>query len=101
MTRSNALSDDATGRVGAIDAAIEYALGEATTVGAYISRLEHTEENLVTANENTQASESTIRDADMVKEMMEYTKYNLLTQSSQAMLAQANQNGSQVLSLLQ
>lgn len=96
-----ALSDDTTGRIGAIDAAIEYALGEATNVGAYISRLEHTEENLVTANENTQASESTIRDADMAKEMAEYTKYSLLTQSSQAMLAQANQNGSQVLSLLQ
>lgn len=96
-----ALSDDKTGRIGAIDAAIEYAVGEATTVGAYISRLEHTEENLVTANENTQASESTIRDADMAKEMAEYTKYSLLTQSSQAMLAQANQNGSQVLSLLQ
>ena len=85
----------------AIDAALDYALEEATYVGSYISRLEYTEENIVTANENTQASESTIRDADMAKEMMSYTKNNVLAQASQSMLAQANQTASSVLSLLQ
>ena len=52
-------------------------------------------------NENVQAAESTIRDADMAKEMTEYTKNNVLMRASQSMLAQANQNGSQVLGLLQ
>ncbi len=51
--------------------------------------------------ENVQSAESTIRDADMAKEMTEYTKNNVLVQSAQSMLAQANQNGSAVLSLLQ
>ena len=84
-----------------IDHAIDYTLDEATTIGAYISRLEYTEGNIVTANENTQSSESTIRDADMAREMLEYTKNNVLSQASQSMLAQANQNLSSVLSLLQ
>ena len=57
--------------------------------------------NLTTASENTQASESVIRDADMAKEMTNYTKNNVLMQSAQSMLAQANQNSSMVLSLLQ
>ena len=52
-------------------------------------------------SENVQNSESTIRDADMAKEMAEYTKYNILSQSAQAMLAQANQSSSAVLGLLQ
>ena len=56
---------------------------------------------IIVSSENTQAAESTIRDADMAKEMTEYTKFNLLTQSAQAMLAQANQNASGVLSRLQ
>ena len=84
-----------------IDGAIQYALDEATTVGAYISRLEYTVDNIVVSNENTVYSESTIRDADMAKEMTEYTKSNILTQAAQSMLAQANQNSSSVLSLLQ
>lgn len=96
-----ALSDAKTGRVGAIDAAIEYALGEATNIGAYITRLEFTEENLVTANENTQSAESVIRDSNMAKEMTGFTKSSILSQTAQAMLAQANQNSSQVISLLQ
>ncbi|MBQ7477700.1 MAG: hypothetical protein IJT01_02205, partial [Selenomonadaceae bacterium] len=93
--------DNANAAIGACDAAIEYALNEVTRSGAYRARLEFTEENLVTANENTQASESTIRDADMAKEMTEYTRSNVLAQASQSMLAQANQNASSVLSLLQ
>ena len=60
-----------------------------------------TENNIVTSREATQISESTIRDADMAKEMTEYTKANVLMQAAQSMLAQANQNSSSVLSLLQ
>ncbi len=84
-----------------VDGAIQYALDQATTIGAYIARLSFTEANLVTATENTTQSESTIRDADMAKEMTEYTKNNVLLQASQSMLAQANQNTSTVLGLLQ
>ena len=84
-----------------IDGAIDYALNEATRIGSYLQRLDYTDANLVTMNENIQAAESTIRDADMAKEMTEYTKFNVLQQSAQAMLAQANQNSSGVLSLLQ
>ena len=84
-----------------VDSAIDYALDQITYVGAYISRLEYTAANLTTASENVTASESTIRDADMAKAMTEYTKSNVLTQAAQSMLAQANQNSSSVLSLLQ
>ena len=84
-----------------VDGALEYALDVATSVGAYIERLEYTQSNIETNSENTQASESTIMDADMAKEMTEYTKSNILSQSSQSMLAQANQDLSSVLSLLQ
>ena len=84
-----------------LDGAIESALGEATNVGAYLQRLEYTNANITTMGENVQAAESTIRDADMAKEMSEYTKANVLTQAAQSMLAQANQSSSSVLSLLQ
>ena len=84
-----------------IDGALDYALGWATQVGAYLQRLDYTDSNVVTMNENTQAAESAIRDADMAKEMTEYTKNNVLLQAAQSMLAQANQNSSAVLSLLQ
>lgn len=87
--------------IGIIDDAITYALREATYVGSYLQRLEYTETNVIIANENIQGAESTIRDADMAKEMTNYTKYNVLSQASQSMLAQANQNMSGVLSLLQ
>ena len=93
--------ENATSAIGIIDGAIDYALNEATRIGSYLQRLDYTDSNLVTMNENVQAAESAIRDADMAKEMTEYTKMNVLSQSAQAMLAQANQNGSQVLSLLQ
>ena len=63
-------------------------------------RLQATGNNLVTELTNEQASESTIRDADMAKEMTEFVRANLLTQASQAMLAQANQTAGGVLSLL-
>ena len=84
-----------------IDAGLEYALDEATNVGAYMSRLEYTKDNLTISNENVQSSESVIRDADMASTMTEFTKNNILTQAAQSMLAQANQSASNVLSLLQ
>ena len=93
--------EKATEAIGIIESAIETALDEATNMGVYLQRLEVSNANIVTMNENAQGSESTIRDADMAKEITEYTKYNLLSQSAQAMLAQANTNGSLVLALLQ
>lgn len=60
-----------------------------------------TADNIITAHENTTNAESTIRDADMAKAMTDYTKHNVLAQAAQSMLAQANQNSSNVLSLLQ
>ena len=86
---------------GLLDRAIEYLLDASTLVGAQTSRLGMTYDNIIAQQEGTTASESTIRDANMAKEMTEYTKYNVLTQSAQTMLAQANQNNSSVLSLLQ
>lgn len=83
------------------DDALEYALNENTRMGAYMSRLDFTKENLVTAHENVTAAKSTIMDADMAAVMTEFNKQNVLTQSAQLMLAQANQNSSRVLSLLQ
>ncbi|MBR2178816.1 MAG: flagellin [Selenomonadaceae bacterium] len=93
--------DRAKDAIEIIDQAIEYSLNEATNMGAYLQRLEYTEANVTTQDENVQAAESTIRDADMAKEMTEYTKQNVLSQAAQSMLAQANQNMSSVLSLLQ
>ncbi len=84
-----------------IDKALEKVLGYATTWGSYAQRMDKSLDNTITSAENTQAAESVIRDADMAKEMTEYTKSNVLSQAAQAMLAQANQNTSGVLSLLQ
>ncbi|WP_412582888.1 flagellin [Selenomonas sp. WCT3] len=84
-----------------LDDALEYSLNENTRMGAYQTRLSFVIDNLTVASESTQASESVIRDANMAKEMTIYTKNNVLSQSAQAMLAQANQNSSSVLSLLQ
>lgn len=83
------------------DNALQKVLDQQTTIGAIQSRLNYTAQNLTTAQENVTSSESTIRDADMAKEMTEYTKANVLTQAAQSMLAQANQSSSGVLSLLQ
>ena len=69
--------------------------------GALQNRLEHTINNLGVQAENITAAESRIRDVDMAKEMMSYTKNNILVQASQAMLAQANQVPQGVLQLLQ
>ena len=93
--------DQANAAINVLDAAIQKALDQQTTIGAVQSRLEYTQSNLTTASENVTAAESTIRDADMAKEMTEYTKNNVLMQAAQSMLAQANQSSSNVLSLLQ
>lgn len=74
---------------------------ERARLGAYENRLEHTKNYLGIASENTTAAESRIRDTDMAKEMAAYTKNNILAQAAQSMLAQANQSGQAVLSLLQ
>ena len=91
----------ANAAVAAFDNAINKALDQQTTIGAISARLDYTASNLTTSSENVQAAESTIRDADMAKEMTNYTKNNVLLQAAQSMLAQANQNSSAVLSLLQ
>ncbi|NMD99096.1 flagellin [Selenomonas bovis] len=91
----------ANAAVNVLDNALQKALDQQTTIGSVESRLSYTSSNLTTASENVQSSESTIRDADMAKEMTEYTKNNVLLQAAQSMLAQANQSSSSVLSLLQ
>lgn len=94
-------SEEALKAIDKLDLAIEYALNENIRMGAYQSRLEYIMENLTTVVENNISAESVIRDADMAKEMMEYAKTNVLSQSSQAMLAQSNQKVKDVFSLLQ
>ncbi len=83
-----------------LDAAINQVSGTRADLGAMQNRLEHTINNLGVAKENLQSAESSIRDVDMAKEMMEFTKNNILTQASQSMLAQANQLPQGVLQLL-
>ncbi|MFB8376756.1 flagellin N-terminal helical domain-containing protein [Paenibacillus taichungensis] len=73
---------------------------ERSKLGANQNRLEHTINNLGATSENLSAAESRIRDVDMAKEMMSFTKNNILTQAAQAMLAQANQQPQGVLQLL-
>lgn len=91
----------AEGAIYTLDKAIQRALDQQTYIGAVSSRLDYTIQNITTASENTTGVESVIRDSDMAKEYTEYMKHNVLTQAAQAMLAQANQNSSAILSLLQ
>ncbi|MDO4772859.1 MAG: flagellin, partial [Bacillota bacterium] len=83
-----------------IDSALKKVSDVRAGLGAVQNRLEHTIKNVDTAAENLQASESRIRDVDMAKEMMNYTKNNILSQAAQSMLAQANQLPQGVLQLL-
>ncbi|WP_066505900.1 flagellin [Abyssisolibacter fermentans] len=83
-----------------LDQAIQKVSAERAKLGASQNRLEHTIKNLDTSSENLQAAESRIRDVDMAKEMMNFTKNNILQQAAQAMLAQANQAPQGVLQLL-
>lgn len=80
--------------------AIQMVSSERSKLGAVQNRLEHTIKNLDTSSENLQAAESRIRDVDMAKEMVEYTKQSILQQAATAMLAQANQAPQAVLQLL-
>ena len=84
-----------------IKQAINYVSDTRGGLGAMQNRLEHTINNLSVMQENIQDAESTIRDTDVAEEMMKYTKNNILVQSAQAMLAQANQLPQGVLQLLQ
>ena len=96
--------DDQTSAAAAIDvikAAINKVSDIRGTLGATQNRLDHTINNLSVMTENIQDAESTIRDTDVAEEMMAYTKNNILIQSAQAMLAQANQVPQGVLQLLQ
>jgi len=90
-----------SGYIKTIDDAINKVSTERAKLGAYQNRLEHTVTNLDTSTENLQAAESRIRDVDMAKEMMEFTRTNILAQAGTAMLAQANAKPQQVLQLLQ
>ncbi len=91
----------ATSAIDAIDSAIKEVSSERAKLGAMQNRLEHTINNLGTTSENLTASESRIRDVDMAKEMMEFTKNSILQQAATAMLAQANSQPQGVLQLLQ
>lgn len=84
-----------------VNNAISKVSAQRSLMGAVQNRLEYTINNLNTASENISAAESRIRDVDMAKEMMAMTKNNILSQASQAMLAQANQMPQGVLQLLQ
>ena len=88
------------GWTGMLDHGVEYLLKSLSYVGSQINRLENSENNIATEIDTTTNVESTIRDADMAQTATEYDKFSVLTQSGQAMLAQANQNQSGVLSLL-
>ncbi|WP_339207019.1 flagellin Hag [Bacillus sp. FSL W8-1143] len=83
-----------------VDSAINQVSAQRGKLGAVQNRLEHTINNLGASSENLTAAESRIRDVDMAKEMSEFTKNNILSQASQAMLAQANQQPQNVLQLL-
>jgi flagellin len=91
---------DAAAAIQTIRDAINYVSGVRGDLGATQNRLEHTANNLSVMAENIQDAESTIRDTDIAEEMMSYTKNNILVQSAQAMLAQANQVPQGVLQLL-
>lgn len=90
----------AAGSIKSVNDAIESVSKERSKLGAVQNRLEHTIANLNTSAENLQASESRVRDVDMAKEMMAFSKNNILAQAAQAMLAQANQQPQGVLQLL-
>ena len=93
--------DGAAAALDTIKSAINYVSDVRGTLGATQNRLDHTINNLSVMQENIQDAESTIRDTDVADEMMAYTKNNILIQSAQAMLAQANQVPQGVLQLLQ
>ena len=97
LVMNNTLANEAIGK---LDKAINTVSSERAKLGAIQNRLDHTISNLTTTSENLTAAESRIRDVDMAKEMMNFTKYQILTNAATAMLAQANQLPQSVLQLL-
>lgn len=91
---------EANDAIGIVDAAINKVSSERARIGATQNRLEHTINNLSVTRENLIAAESRIRDADIAKEMMNFVRYQILTQVGQVLLAQANQIPQGVLQLL-
>ena len=87
--------------IGIADEALRIISKQRADLGAYYNRLEHASKGLLNAYENTQASESRIRDTDMAEQMSQFTKNQILTQAATSMLAQANQKSQSVLKLLQ
>ena len=100
----NSLSVSSFAKAGSSMTKVQAAISKVSTMrsklGAVQNRLEHTVKNLDTTSENTSSAESRIRDTDMAKEMVTYSKNNILQQAGQSMLAQANQANQGVLSLL-
>ncbi|MFB5660994.1 flagellin [Alteribacillus sp. HJP-4] len=92
--------EGANAAIESLDSAIKDVSAERSKLGAVQNRLDHTISNLDNSSENLSAAESRIRDVDMAKEMMEMTRANILSQASQSMLAQANQQPQSVLQLL-
>lgn len=86
--------------IDSVNSAIKSVSTQRSKLGAYQNRLEHTIANLDNASENLQAAESRVRDVDMAKEMMNFSKNNILQQAAQSMLSQANQAPQGVLNLL-
>jgi len=93
--------DDANRTIGICDAALKIINKQRADLGAYQNRLEHAVRGLDIGAENMQASESRIRDTNMANQMVQYVRDQILNQSGTAMLAQANQRATSVLSLLQ
>ena len=97
---SLATQADANKAIDQIDKAINKTSMVRASFGAIQNRLEHKITNLTTTSENLTEAESSIRDTDMASEMMNYTKFNILQQAAQSMLAQANQQPQSILQLL-
>ena len=91
----------ATANIKVVQSALDQVSNQRSALGALQNRLEHTIANADNTAENLQAAESRIRDVDMAKEMVKYSKDNILQQAAQSMLAQANQSTQGVLALLQ
>lgn len=100
ITLSLSTPDSSNKSIGVLDNALQRLSKQRADLGAYYNRLETTAKGLMTAYENTQASESRIRDADMAEELVSLTRSNVLTHSGTAMLAQANLKPQSILRLL-
>jgi len=98
---SLSIPDNANRAIGTLDAALKIINKQRADLGAYQNRLEHAVRGLDIGAENMQASESRIRDTDMANQMVAYVRDQILNQAGTAMLAQANQRLTSVLSLLQ